>query len=95
MKFLKKDQLFEELSNYDFYEDIIHYLGQIISYKGISVDPENIEAIMSCPDPRKMIDIRSFVGLAGYCKRFTEGYSVGKAKSMHRLRNPACELVVP
>ena len=70
-------------------------MGQIISDKGIFVDPENIEAMRSWPAPRKLTDVRYFVGIVGYCKRFTEGYSVGKAKSMYRLRTPACELVVP
>ena len=83
------------LRNYDFYEDIIHYLGHIISYKGISIDPKNIEAMISWPTPRKLTDLRYFVGLVGYCRRFTEGYSVGKVESMYKLRKPACELVVP
>ena len=83
------------MSNYDFYEDRIHYLGHIISDKGIYVDLENIEAIMSWPAPRKLTDVRSFVGLAGYCRRFTEGNSAGEVESMYRLRNPSCELVVP
>ena len=49
---------------------------------------------MSWPAPRKLTDLRSFVGIAGYCRRFTEGYFAGKAESMYRLRKPACELVV-
>ena len=53
LKLLRKHQLYAKLSNYDFYEDRIHYLGQTISDKGISVDPEKIEAMMSWPAPRK------------------------------------------
>ena len=83
------------MRNYDFYEERIHYLGHIISDKGISVDPENIESMMSWIDPRNLIDVRSFVGLAGHCRKFTEGYSAGKMESMYRLREHACELVVP
>ena len=50
---------------------------------------------MSWPAPRKMTYVRSFVGLAGYCRKFTEEDFVGKFESMYRLRKPACELVVP
>ena len=50
---------------------------------------------MSWPAPIRLTDVRSFVGLVGYCKRFIEGYSTGKVESMYRLRKPTCELVVP
>ena len=51
---------------YDFYEDIIHYLGHIISDRGIFGDPINIEAMMSQPTSIKITDVRYFVGLAGH-----------------------------
>ena len=95
LKLLMKHQLYARLSKYDFYKDGIHYLDHIISDRGISGDPENIETMMICPASRKLTDVIYFVGLAGYCRRFTEGYSVGKAESMYRPRKPACELVVP
>ena len=94
LKLLKKHK-YAGLSKCDFYEDRIHYLGHIISDKGIYVDPEKVESMMNWPTPRNLTDLRSFVGLVGYCRRFTEGYFVGKAESMYRLRKPACELVVP
>ena len=50
---------------------------------------------MSWPSPRKLTDLRSFVGLAGYYKRFTEEHFAGKYDFMYGLRNPAGELVVP
>ena len=95
LKLLRNHKLYARLRKCDFYEDRIHYLGHIISNKGISVDSENIEAMMSWPAPRKLTNLRSFVGLAGYCRRLTEGYYAGKAKSMYKLRKPSCELVVP
>ena len=72
MKFPRIHKLYARLSKYDFYEDRIHHLGHIISDRGISVDPEKIEAMMNWPTPRKLTDVRSFVGLAGYCRRFTK-----------------------
>ena len=95
MKFLREHKWDANLSKCDFYKDIIDYLGHIISNKGISVEPEKIEAMMSWPTPTKLTDVRSFVGLAGYCRRLTEGYSASKVESMYRLRKPACEHVVP
>ena len=69
-------------------------MGHIILDKGISVDPERIEAMMSWPNPRKLTNVRYFVGLARYCRRFIEGYFADKVESMYGLRKPACELVV-
>ena len=59
------------------------------------MDPEQIEAMMSWPTSRKLIDVRSFVGLAGYCRKFTKEYFAGKVEPMYRMGKPACELVVP
>ena len=67
--------MYTKLSKCDFYKDRIHYLGHIISDEGISVDPEKIEAIMNWLTPRNVTDIRSFMRLVGYYKRFSEGLS--------------------
>ena len=95
LQFLQEHQLYAKLSKCDFYRDRIQYLGHIISKVGISVDPENIESIMNCSTPRNVIDVRYFMGLVGYCRKFTEGYSTGKVEPMYRLKRPACELLVP
>ena len=67
--------MYAKLSKCDFYRNRIQYLGHIISEEGISVDPENIEAIVNWPTPRNVTDVRSFMGLVGYYKRFIEGFS--------------------
>ena len=75
LQLLREHQLYAKLSKCDFYRDRIQYLGHIISEEGISVDPENIEAIMNWPTSRNVTDIRSFMGLGGYYRRFIEGFS--------------------
>ena len=67
--------MYAKLSMCDFYRDRIQYLGHIISKEGISVDPENIEAVINWPTPRNVTDVRSFMGLVGYYRRFIEGFS--------------------
>ena len=50
-------------------------MGHIISYEGISVEREKIEAIMNWPTPRNVTNVISFIGLAEYYRRFIEGLS--------------------
>ena len=58
-----------------FYQEHIQYLGHIISEEGVVVDPSKIEAIQNWPTPKNVVDVRSFMGLAGYYQRFIEGFS--------------------
>ena len=53
LQLLREHKLYAKLSKCDFYRDRIHYLGHIISYEGIYVDPKKIESIMKITDPEK------------------------------------------
>jgi hypothetical protein len=64
LQILREHQLYVKFNKCDFYKNNIHYLGHIISKEGITVDPENIKAIMSWPTPKNVADVRSFMGLA-------------------------------
>jgi len=66
LEVLRKHQHFGKLSNYEFYVPQFQYLRHIISIEGMFVDPKNIEVIMSWLAPTSMIEVISFMGLAGY-----------------------------
>jgi hypothetical protein len=72
---LRENKLYEKLSKCSFFQKEIHYLGHIISGKGISVDPEKVKAIMEWPVPKNAHEVISFMGLAGYYWIFVEGFS--------------------
>jgi hypothetical protein len=52
----------------------IHYLGHIISKEGIVVDHENNEAIREWSAPNNVTEVKSFMGLVGYYRRFITGF---------------------
>ena len=53
----------------------VTFLGDIVNKDGIKVDPGKIEAVRDWAWPKNASEIRSFLGLAGYYRRFVEGFS--------------------
>ena len=62
------------------------FLGHIVSEEGIGVDPKKIEVIIEWKPPRNVTEVRSFLGLAGYCRRFVKGFSMTVALMMRLLQ---------
>jgi hypothetical protein len=75
LAYLRENKLYGKLSKCSFFQKEIHYLGHIISGEGIFVDPEKVKAIMEWSVPKNAHEVRSFMGLAGYYRRFVEGLS--------------------
>jgi hypothetical protein len=75
LKVLREHQLYAKLRKCSFYQKQIHYLVYIISEDGITVDPEKIEAIREWSVPKNVAEVRSFMVLTGYYKRFIEGFT--------------------
>ncbi|KAH0769082.1 hypothetical protein KY290_013063 [Solanum tuberosum] len=59
----------------EFWLQSVAFLAHIVSSKGIRVDSQKIKVVKQWPRPTSPIDIKSFLGLAGYYKRFVEGFS--------------------
>lgn len=58
-----------------FFQTSVRYLGHIVSERGVETDPEKISVIKSWPIPTNLKELRSFLGFAGYYRRFIKDYS--------------------
>nr|GEW04336.1 reverse transcriptase domain-containing protein [Tanacetum cinerariifolium] len=84
LELLKKEKLYAKFSKCEFWIPKVQFLSHVIDSRGIHVDPAKIESIKDWASPKTPTEIRQFLGLAGYYKRFIEGFSK-IAKSMTKL----------
>ncbi len=73
---LREKQLYAKLSKCEFWLKEISFLGHIVSAKGIKVDLSKIEVVLNWRPPKNITEIHSFLGLAGYYRRFVKGFSM-------------------
>jgi hypothetical protein len=72
---LRENQLYAKLNKCEFWLKEVSFLGQIISEGGISIDPSKVKDVLSWNTLQNILGIRSFLRLAGYYRRFFEGFS--------------------
>ncbi|GJW09487.1 putative reverse transcriptase domain-containing protein [Tanacetum coccineum] len=92
LELLKKEELYAKFSKCEFWIPKVQFLGHVIDSKGIHVDPAKIESIKDWTSPKSPTEIRQFLGLAGYYRRFIEGFSK-IAKPMTKLTQKKVKFV--
>ncbi|MFS7931163.1 putative nucleotidyltransferase, Ribonuclease H [Helianthus anomalus] len=75
LELLHHEKLYAKFSKCEFWLREVQFLGHVVSERGIQVDPAKVEAVMNWQEPKTPTEIRSFLGLAGYYRRFIEKFS--------------------
>ncbi|KAK4385696.1 Retrovirus-related Pol polyprotein from transposon opus [Sesamum angolense] len=72
---LREHELYAKVSKCSFAQETINFLGHIVERGRIRMDPKKVQAIEEWRPPSDVHDLRSFLGLATYNRRFMKGYS--------------------
>ena len=81
---LKEAKLYARLHKCAFFQERVEYLGFDVSYQGIQPSPEKVRTIVEWPQLQSVKDVRSFLGLAGFYRRFIKNFSL-KARPLTDL----------
>ena len=75
LQVLKEKKLYAKLLKCEFWLREVSFLGHVISSGGIIVNPSKVDAVLQWETLKSATEIQSFLGLAGYYRRFIEGFS--------------------
>ena len=81
---LRTAKFYARLHKCSFFQTRVEYLGFDVSVRGIQPSPEKVKTIVEWPTPKSVKDVRSFLGLAGFYRRFIKDFSL-KARPMTDL----------
>ena len=76
LEILKKHSFFVKATKCDFGKQELEYLGHIVTNHGVKVDGKKIEAMIAWPQPTTITELRGFLGLTGYYRKFVRNYGV-------------------
>ncbi|GJS00610.1 putative reverse transcriptase domain-containing protein [Tanacetum coccineum] len=87
---LKTEMLYAKFSKCEFWLKEVQFLGHVVNRNGIHVDPSKVESVKNWKTPESPTEIRSFLGLAGYYRRFIENFSkIAKPLTLLTQKNKA------
>ncbi|WVZ51596.1 hypothetical protein U9M48_002727 [Paspalum notatum var. saurae] len=81
---LRDNKFYAKLKKCEFWLSEVSFLGHVINEKGISVDPSKVSAVVEWEKPSNVKEVRSFLGMAGYYRRFVKEFSI-IAKPLYML----------
>jgi len=76
LEVLRINKLYLKASKCSFAQQSLEYLGHIISDKGVATDTSKIQAMLQWPIPTSMTELRAFLGLTGYYRKFVKQYGI-------------------
>ena len=86
---LRKYTLYVKMEKCEFAQQEIKLLGHIVSKNQVQMDPKKVQAFVDWQAPRNVKDLRSFLGLANYYRKFIVGYSKRAATLTNLLKKDA------
>ena len=82
LRILRESQLYTKFSKCEFWLDSVKFMGHVVSGDGVNVDPNKVEAVLNWSKPTSVTEIRSFLGLTGYYRRFVQDFHGSQLHSL-------------
>ena len=74
LQVLREEKLFANRKKCLFAQEQIEYLGHVVTRDGVAADPSKVKAMLEWPVPKSIRELRGFLGLTGYYRKFVKGY---------------------